>query len=129
MSLLRLLKLGSSMARVRETGTYSLATKNNLLPTFGAGGRPAEAHPPAPVLNTVKTSNPFAGAAQAELTLAAERIETAEVVVARPLPKAPPGSTIPAKRYVRPTAAPDPLGQKAWGLLGARLFGGAALKR
>ncbi|MFM2294243.1 MAG: hypothetical protein RLZZ350_656 [Verrucomicrobiota bacterium] len=117
------------MGRVRETGTYSLATKNNLLPTFGAGGKPAEAQPPAPVLNTVKTPSLFAGAAQAELTLATERAEAVEVAAARPLPKMPPGSTIPAKRYVRPTAAPDPLGQKAWGLLGARLFGGAALKR
>jgi hypothetical protein len=41
-------------------------------------------------------------------------------------PKAPPGSTIPDKRYVRPTDQPDHLGKKAWGLLGNRLFGAAA---
>lgn len=43
-------------------------------------------------------------------------------------PKAPPGSSIPDKRYVRPTDQPDQLGKKAWGLLGNRLFGPAATK-
>ena len=133
MSLLRLLKLGSSMARVRDTGSYQLATKN-LLPTFGAGGKPAEAQPPVSLsMAAAKKPNPFAGAAQSELSLDKVQVMRndlveADIEVVQRLPKAPPGSTIPAKRYVRPQAQPDQLGKKAWGLLGARLFGQAAAK-
>ena len=134
MSLLRLLKLGSSMARVRDGGSYQLATKN-LLPTFGGGGKPAEAQPPVSLspVTAPKVANPIAGAAQSELSLDKVQVvrndlAEADIEVVQRLPKAPPGSTIPAKRYVRPQVQPDQLGKKAWGLLGARLFGQAAAK-
>jgi hypothetical protein len=100
-------------------------------------------------LGWLKKSNPFAAApattlspvatktvspAQAELSLDKVRVvrndladADIEVVpqTAR-VPKAPLGTTIPEKRYVRPEARPDQLGKKAWSLLGSRLFGAAA---
>lgn len=125
MSLLHFLKLGSSLAKVRETSSYHLA-KKQALPTFGNA---------KPVAETVaKPANPFAAAAknsaaeQAELSLEKVKVvrnDLADADIAL-VPKAPPGTTMPAKRYQRPKAQPDELGKKAWGLLGTRLFGAAA---
>lgn len=105
----------------------------------------SESQPPAekmPEAGWLKRANPFAGSpavapaakagqpAQSELSLDKVKVvrsDLSETDVAV-FPKAPAGSTIPAKRYVRPAAQPDELGKKAWGVLGARLFGNAATK-
>ncbi len=120
MSLLSLLKLGSSLARVKDTSSFHLA-KKNLLPTFGAGN-PAEAQPPVRVSTP---GNPFGATSQAELSLDKVKVVRNDLSEAdfEIVPKAPAGTTVPAKRYVRPNAQPDELGKKAWGMLGARLFG------
>jgi hypothetical protein len=52
-------------------------------------------------------------------------LSDADVVI---MPKAPAGTTIPERRYVRPERQPDDLGKKAWSLLGSRLFGDASVK-
>lgn len=96
-----------------------------------------------------KRTNPFAGSAasasgpaktappsQPELSLDRVKVvrndlSDADIEVvpkAAKTPKAPPGTTIPEKRYTRPEDRPDRLGKKAWSLLGSRLFGAAARK-
>lgn len=98
-----------------------------------------------PIIGWLKRANPFAGvplatpvapaakssqAAQSELSLEKVKVVRSDLSAAdlEIIPKAPPGSTIPAKRYVRPETQPDELGKKAWGVLGERLFGNAAAK-
>jgi hypothetical protein len=124
--------------------------------TGGAGPRNSDAQPVAaadqPVaaslpawkkaLPRLGRSNPFvpradtgtvaAGQSSAQPELCLDKVKVvrndlsdADVVV---VPKVPPGSTVPSRRYVRPEAHPDQLGKKAWHLLGARLFGAAATK-
>jgi len=87
-------------------------------------------------------NNPFASPASApqptprqgelsldKVTVVRSDLSDADQEVAPRKPKAPPGSTIPDKRYVRPESHPDKLGKKAWSLLGSRLFGRAAAKQ
>jgi hypothetical protein len=159
MSLLRLLNIGSSLARMRDAGRYHAAKNPFVLPKFGAEHKPegqaAQAAPAEPAAKPAKPAkmepaaesathtggsrwwkkaNPFSPATarpvQAELTLDKVQVmrndlmDTDIEIVA----KTPPGTTLPKKRYVRPDAQPDELGKKAWGMLGSRLFGGAAAK-
>jgi hypothetical protein len=162
MSLLRLLNIGSSLARMRDAGRYHAAKNPFVLPKFGAGQKPegqvaqaAPAVPAQPVAKPAKPAkpepaaesatqtggsrwwkraNPFATATarpvQVELTLDKVQVMRNDLMDAdiEIVAKAPPGTTLPKKRYVRPDAQPDELGKKAWGMLGSRLFGGAAAK-
>jgi len=168
MSLLRLLNVGSSLARMRDAGRYHSAKNPFVLPKFG-GGQKTEApvspvapvEPAAQVAQPVqqakcepaartetpsesatqtggsrwwKRSNPFTPATakpvQVELTLDKVQVMRNDLTDAdiEIVSKAPPGTTLPKKRYVRPDKQPDELGKKAWGILGSRLFGSAATK-
>jgi len=167
MSLLRLLNVGSSLARMRDAGRYHSAKNPFVLPKFGAGqkldGPAATVAPAEPAANPVKAAkpeksepaakletaesatqtggsrwwkraNPFTPATarpvQSELTLDKVQVKRNDLSDAdiEIVSKAPPGTTLPPKRYVRPEVQPDELGKKAWGILGARLFGSAATK-
>jgi hypothetical protein len=149
MSLMRLLNAGSSLALVKDVGRYNVNKNPFVLPKFGGEVKPA-ATAPAPVAEAApaeapaparapgsrwwQKANPFAPAAakpvQSELSLDKVQVmrndlNDSDIEI---IAKAPPGTTLPKKRYVRPAAEPDDLGKKAWGILGSRLFGGAAAK-
>ena len=123
-------------SRIEPSGIVKI--EGNPLPA----GRLEGDKPVQPVVGWLKRANPFAvapsampaekssQAAQSELSLEKVKVVRSDLSAAdfEIIPKAPPGSTSPAKRYVRPEARPDALGKKAWGVLGARLFGNAAAK-